>query len=118
MNTIYIDKNHLIVLLEKDGLFKLWARVGNPKVSVSKRYRSWEIVAVLMKTPMGVYHQVYKDSVGKLNNVEKYIEKYLTDTLTYAREIEQLEKNPKLVKSIVDECLAALKIELFPELMP
>jgi hypothetical protein len=76
--TVYRDKNHIIVLLEKDGLFKLWARVGNPKVSVSMRYRSWELIAVLMKTPMGVYHQVYKDSIGKLTNVEKYLSGYLT----------------------------------------
>lgn len=106
MTTLYKDKCHLVVATEKNGLYIIWIRVGNP-VSRNKKFASWEIAVKFAMTPFGLYEDAYKGSLMKVtkdkvfNSVKSLIKTH--------REIEKISlAMPDLseVQSYIEKTLA------------
>lgn len=87
MITLYRDKCHLIVVTEKNGLYIIWVRVGNP-VSRNKKFASWEIAIKFAKTPFGLYEDAYKGSLMKVTKDKVF--KSVKSLVKTHREIEKI----------------------------
>lgn len=118
MKKLYVDNNHVIALTEKNDIFIIWCRIGNP-VKVSTQFTSLESVCKLVKTPMGVYENTHQHHLVFLNRIEKRVEKVLNQYLDSMRNITK-EKSKieyqKTSEQITYEVMQILKTELFKKL--
>lgn len=119
MKKLYVDNNHVIALTEKDNIFIIWCRIGNP-VKVSTQFTSLESVCKLVKTPMGVYENTHQHHLVFLNRIEKRVEKVLNQHLDSMQKITVKEKGKieyeKTPEQITYEVMQMLKTEMFKKL--
>lgn len=118
MKKLYVGNNHVIALTEKNDIFIIWCRIGNP-VKVSTQFTDLESVCKLVKTPMGVYENTHQHHLVFLNRIEKRVEKVLNQYLDSMRNITKERSNLKFEKTpeqITYEVMQILKTELFKKL--